>query len=200
MKRTTFFNLLILGLVCTVGGMGCKKKPYGITDIPGRHVGSISNPRPDIGPGGTLGNQNTGSGPEITPEGIAQPDPSSLDGRNQNRSKFADDTVYFALDSATIKEDQKSKLEAVAAGFKAEPAGDLLVEGHCDERGTEGYNLSLGDKRANSLREYLVNLGVSSDKIHTISFGEAKPAVDGHDESAWSKNRRGEFIFVEPLK
>ena len=81
-----------------------------------------------------------------------------------------------------------------------EAADHSAIEGHCDERGTEGYNLSLGDKRANSLREYLVNLGVSPERIHTVSFGEAQPADNGHNESAWAKNRRGEFIFIEPAK
>jgi peptidoglycan-associated lipoprotein len=76
----------------------------------------------------------------------------------------------------------------------------LLIEGHCDERGTEGYNTTLGDKRANALREYLVNLGVSPARIHTLSLGETVPAATGNNESAWSKNRRGEFIFVEPAQ
>jgi peptidoglycan-associated lipoprotein len=72
------------------------------------------------------------------------------------------------------------------------------VEGHCDERGTEGYNLSLGERRALAVRTYLVNLGISADRVYTISFGEARPAVDGHTEAAWSKNRRGEFILLLP--
>lgn len=203
MKRTTLFNLLALGLVLTLVGAGCKKKPYGVTDIPGRPPGSITSTRPGNDFSGTVGNPNDngiGTGGQ-TPEGIASaPLPAGWEGRTQNRDKFSADTVYFALDSAAIRSSEKSKLESVASGFKAEAAGDLLIEGHCDERGTEGYNLSLGDKRANALREYLVNLGVSADKIHTISFGEARPAIVGSDESAWSKNRRGEFVFVEPAR
>lgn len=196
MKRTTILNFLVLGLVLVVGATACKKKPTGITHIP--------NSRPVPGTGGTSGLETGGTlpgGPTLDETGsIPFADPSSIANRTQNRDKFAANTVYFDLDSAAVKSSEQSNLEAVASYFKSSPAGDLLVEGHCDERGTEGYNLTLGDRRANSLREYLVNLGVSSERIHTVSFGEAKPAVVGSDESALSKNRRGEFIFVEPAQ
>ncbi|MFM8357398.1 MAG: OmpA family protein, partial [Verrucomicrobiota bacterium] len=74
----------------------------------------------------------------------------------------------------------------------------MLLEGHCDERGTDGYNLALGERRALSVREELLNLGVESDRLQTITFGESRPADPGHDESAWSKNRRAEFILLNP--
>ena len=69
----------------------------------------------------------------------------------------------------------------------------VLIEGHCDERGTDEYNLALGERRALAVRRYLVALGISADRLHTISYGEEKPAVLGSDEAAWSKNRRAEF-------
>ena len=74
----------------------------------------------------------------------------------------------------------------------------MAVEGHCDERGTEEYNRSLSERRALSIRERLVNLGVSASRVTTEAFGEDKPADLGHDEAAWSKNRRGEFILLVP--
>jgi peptidoglycan-associated lipoprotein len=199
MKRATIFHLFVAGAILLFGATACKKHPTGITTIPNQ---------PNL-----IGNKNQSdivepglSAPVFDPSkgdsfGIAEATrPVDWDTRNQDRSKFAADTVYFAVDSAAVRGSEKSKLEDVANFFKSNPAGDLLIEGHCDERGTEGYNLSLGDKRANSLREYLVNLGVPAERIHTVSFGEAKPAVDGHNEAAWSKNRRGEFVFVEPAK
>jgi peptidoglycan-associated lipoprotein len=70
----------------------------------------------------------------------------------------------------------------------------ITIEGHCDERGSEEYNLALGERRAAAVRQYLVDSGVSAGKLDTVSFGEAKPAVQGHDESAWRWNRRGEFV------
>ena len=211
MKSTAILNLLILSFILAFGGTACKKKPVSITNIPGMKPGAIvakSSNEIDPGLGRTLptgdsanttGTTTTG----FTPTGDPIPhgdDRAGIEGRRQNPEMFAADTVYFDFDSSTVKSSQKSKLESVASGFKSLAAGDLLIEGHCDERGTEGYNLSLGDRRANALREYLVNLGLSADRVHTVSFGEAKPADSGQGEAAWSKNRRGEFIFIEPAK
>ena len=211
MKSTAILNLFVLSLILAFGGTACKKKPVGITNIPGTKPGAIvARPSTDLDPGRPLAgleNPNsigTGNGTTgFTPTNDSIPtdvNHGNLEGRPQNREMFAADTVYFDFDSAAVKSSQRSKLESVASGFKSLAAGDLLIEGHCDERGTEGYNLSLGDKRANALREYLVNLGVSADRVHTVSFGEAKPADLGHGDSAWAKNRRGEFVFIEPAK
>lgn len=198
MKRTTILNLFVAGAILLSGATACKKKPTGTTTIPGQKSGFI--------PGGPSGPENggilpgTGDAFSRTPEGIPLVGHESIEGRPQDRSKFSADTVYFDLDSSSVKGGEKSKLEDIANYFKSNPTGDLLIEGHCDERGTEGYNLALGDKRANSLREYLVNLGVPAERVQTVSFGEAKPAVEGHNDAAWSKNRRGEFVFVEPAQ
>ena len=204
MKSTAIFKVVILGLILSIGVTGCKKKPIGVTNIPRTKDGGIvarPSTDPEAGRSVPLGDPSNTIGSTPTGDPIPQnKGHEGIEGRPQNREMFAADTVYFDLDSAAVKASQKSKLESVASGFKSQTAGDLLVEGHCDERGTEGYNLTLGDKRANALREYLVNLGVSADRIHTVSFGEAKPAAVGHDESAWSKNRRGEFVFIEPAK
>jgi peptidoglycan-associated lipoprotein len=86
----------------------------------------------------------------------------------------------------------------VANYFKQHSAEKLQIEGHCDERGTEEYNRALGERRALAIREYLVNLGVAADRVYTLSWGEDKPADTGHDEAAWGKNRRGEFILLKP--
>jgi len=197
MKRTTIFNLLVLGLVLMFGVTACHKGPKDPTKIPGYNHGVVGNGTSGIMDGGTMPpsietDSTTGS--------IAAADPSSLEGRTQNREMFAANTVHFDLDSAAVKSSETSNLEAVANYFKSNPAGDLIIEGYCDERGTEGYNLALGDKRATTLREYLVNLGVSPSRIHTISFGEANPVDPGQNQSAWAKNRRGVFVFVEPAK
>jgi peptidoglycan-associated lipoprotein len=108
------------------------------------------------------------------------------------------DTVYFDFDSATIKKSEDKKLEDVFTYLKAHQADALRVEGNCDERGTEKYNLSLGDKRALAVREYLVNLGLDAHQVVTVSYGALRPAVEGHDEKAWSKNRRDDFVLLVP--
>ena len=100
--------------------------------------------------------------------------------------------VYFGFDASNLQQSEMAKIEAVAAHLKKTGRG-VIVEGNCDERGSNEYNLSLGEIRAIAIRDYLVTLGVDPTKIQTKSYGEEKPAVVGHEEGAWGKNRRGEF-------
>jgi len=102
-------------------------------------------------------------------------------------------TVYFDYDSADIKEDSRAGLRQNADKLNAGNLGVVTVEGHCDERGSTEYNLALGERRANAVKRYLVDLGVPSNNLRTVSFGEERPAVQGHDESAWRYNRRADF-------
>jgi peptidoglycan-associated lipoprotein len=196
MKRTTIFNLVILSLALVLGGTACKKRPIDTTVIPGMNQPIVGKPNNHL-----MDNVNPTPFDLNDPNVIAAPPhPEDWENWKKDREKFAANTVHFDLDSAAVKASEASNLETVANYLKSNPTGDLLIEGHCDERGTEGYNLTLGDKRANSLREYLVNLGVSPSRIHTVSFGESVPAATGSGESVWAKNRRGEFVFVEPAK
>jgi peptidoglycan-associated lipoprotein len=107
-------------------------------------------------------------------------------------------SVYFDYDRSAIKSSERSKLEAVADHLKGQPTHKLKIEGNCDERGTEGYNLALGERRALAAREYLVKLGITPDRIYTISFGESRPVELGHNEASWSKNRRDDFVLLTP--
>lgn len=100
--------------------------------------------------------------------------------------------VYFSLDSTQISSEYQSALSAGAGALKA-ASGRVLIEGHCDERGSEEYNFALGERRANSVRKYLYNLGVPMNQMDVVSYGEARPAVSGYGESAWRLNRRAEF-------
>jgi len=101
-------------------------------------------------------------------------------------------SVYFDFDMYTIRDDARPVLRANADEILGGD-GVITVEGHCDERGSEEYNLALGERRASAVRKYLVNLGVPAGRLRTLSYGEAKPAVQGHDESAWRWNRRANF-------
>ena len=105
--------------------------------------------------------------------------------------------VYFAFDSYVLPPSEVSKVEQVAQHLKQNTSHVLVVEGHCDERGSNEYNLSLGENRALSVRSHLVNLGISADRIQTRSYGEEKPAVAGSGEEAWHLNRRGEFALFQ---
>jgi peptidoglycan-associated lipoprotein len=105
------------------------------------------------------------------------------------------ESVYFDYDSSAIRSDARTVLQGNVGTINQNSGWRMItIEGHCDERGSEEYNLALGERRASAVRQYLVDSGVSAGKIDTVSFGEAKPAVQGHDESAWKWNRRGEFV------
>ncbi len=101
--------------------------------------------------------------------------------------------IYFDYNSYSLRPDAMASLKNNAEKIRSVPGVIIQIEGHCDERGTQEYNLALGEKRALATREYLMNMGVSGDRMVTISYGEEDPADGGHSESAWRKNRRSEF-------
>jgi len=105
--------------------------------------------------------------------------------------------IHFDFDKYFIREDAKPGLETNAAWLKKFNTVKILIEGHCDERGTEEYNLALGEKRAKSTFDYLVSLGISQDRIKTISYGKSQPLDLEHNEIAWQKNRRAQFTIIE---
>jgi peptidoglycan-associated lipoprotein len=104
--------------------------------------------------------------------------------------------AFFDFDSTVIPAPSQQNLQVSAKWLEAHPRVHVLIEGHCDERGTERYNLALGDRRAYEAKEYLAVLGVNADDVRTISYGKEKPFDTGHDESAWSKNRRAHLVLT----
>ena len=111
------------------------------------------------------------------------------------RSQFENEDIYFAYDSAALSRTAQEKLREKARWMKQYPTVSAVVEGHCDERGTSEYNLALGDRRAESAKTYMVNLGVSRSRLVTISYGEERPADPRHTEDAWARNRRAHFVI-----
>ena len=105
-------------------------------------------------------------------------------------------TVYFDYDSADLNSSVISTLEANAQFLKDNPAIEIQIEGHADERGGIQYNLALGEKRARSVKQYLEALGVESGRMSTMSYGKERPKAFGHDEAAWSQNRRANFVIM----
>jgi peptidoglycan-associated lipoprotein len=105
--------------------------------------------------------------------------------------------IHFDYDRYEIRDDAKSILEADGAWLKKYSSVKVLIEGHCDERGTEEYNLALGEKRARSTMDYLGSLGISPDRMKIISYGKSQPLDTGHAEMAWAKNRRTQFLIIE---
>lgn len=104
--------------------------------------------------------------------------------------------IFFDFDKFDLRADARERLQKNADFMNQYPTLEFGLEGHCDERGTNEYNLALGERRAHAAKDYLVSLGVSSNHIRTISYGEEKPFCMGHDESCWQDNRRGHFIVT----
>ncbi len=142
----------------------------------------------DLGGGGSSAAKNMEAYKDVTPDG-------SLTKEAVNTGHL--NTIYFDFDKYNIRADEKANLDKNASWLKLNGKVKVRLEGHADERGDSEYNLALGDKRARSVEKYLDDMGVNSGMLSTISYGEEKPAVLGHDEAAWSKNRRVEFTIVQ---
>lgn len=132
-----------------------------------------------------------GTGGTSTTTGTTAPVSAAVPGSMQDFVENVGDRVFFGYDRYDLAPEAQSTLERQAAWLKTYPNATIVVEGHCDERGTREYNLALGERRAAAVANYLVALGVDPNRIQTISYGKERPAVDGADETAWSQNRRG---------
>lgn len=104
--------------------------------------------------------------------------------------------IFFDFDAATLSATARQTLSKNYEAIKQSPQSRIRIEGNCDERGSDEYNLALGERRAQAAARYLTTLGLSSERVSTISYGKEKPAYAGHDETAWSKNRRDEFVIT----
>jgi peptidoglycan-associated lipoprotein len=129
--------------------------------------------------------------PEPTPAAAPRPEPKEF------RAHDALKTIYFDFDKVDIRASDAKILDASAAWLKTNPTYLLLIEGHCDERGTSDYNLVLGDRRANAAKVYLTDRGISSDRVSVVSLGEERPACTEPNSGCWAKNRRAQFFVKE---
>jgi peptidoglycan-associated lipoprotein len=120
----------------------------------------------------------------------------NLNGDSDSSTAGGLQTIYFGFDSSNLDDATKDTMKANAEFLKTNATVDVQVEGHCDERGGRQYNLALGERRAKAVRDHLVALGVESKRISVISYGNERPVSEGHDESSWSKNRRGNFVVT----
>jgi len=111
-------------------------------------------------------------------------------------AKFEAESIYFDFDKSFIKLEYRPILNEKAAFLKDYPEMRVRIEGNCDERGTNEYNLALGERRANSAKNFLVSWGIAADRIEIISYGEERPRGFGHNEDSWSQNRRDDFVLI----
>ncbi|MDR2141854.1 MAG: peptidoglycan-associated lipoprotein Pal [Deltaproteobacteria bacterium] len=109
---------------------------------------------------------------------------------------FLNNHVYFDFDRYNIRPDQIDTLQSKVAYLGQNPSAQVEIQGHCDERGTEAYNLALGDRRAKAAYNYVVGQGVASSRLTTVSYGKDRPLAFGNDEAAWAQNRRAQFVLL----
>jgi len=192
MKLTISAKFLTLGLILTLGTVGCKKTPVGETKIPDYKKNQVA----DTPPGGPINPADKPDG--STPIPVA--DPTVREKWERNAEIFQHNTVHFDYDSTVIKASEKPKVAEVADYMKGHPENGLEIDGHCDERGTEEYNRALGERRALALREELAKLGVDPMKIDTKTYGKDRPVDTANTDAAHAKNRRGVFIVLTPPK
>lgn len=200
MKKSTLLTLAVAALLLFT--IGCRNPAPKVTALPepSATAGLSRNEQNfDTKPIGAVDGAEGVKAIALTDSVLA--DDAKLIGRDQDRTTFAHQTLYFEYDRHTVRSDEASKIAQVAAEFKTKGHEyDLLIEGHCDERGTEEYNRSLGERRALAIREMLIQSGVDKGHVFTKSLGKDQPANPSHDETAWGKNRRGEFVLVLPRK
>jgi len=113
------------------------------------------------------------------------------------REQFENEDIFFEFDSASLSDEAQNILRRKAEWLRENPRARVIIEGHCDERGTNEYNLALGDRRAYSAKSFLVDLGINDSRITTVSYGEEQPLVSRSDEDAWAKNRRAHFVIKQ---
>ena len=184
-KKGIFVTLAVV-LLFSFSAVGCAKKPA----EPGPVEQMTQTEAPD-----TPAKVDEYTAPA---EGVSPPEEPRAMVPESAREMAAFDVsdltdVFFALDRAALTSEGRDKLANNARLLKAASGVKIEVEGHCDERGTNEYNLGLGERRANTVKDYLVSLGVSAARIKTISYGEEKPFAAGHNETAWRQNRKAHF-------
>jgi peptidoglycan-associated lipoprotein len=173
--------------------------------VAGCHKNKVPIVRPVPPPPATAGG-GASTRPPSPPEPVAEPtvvppEPvnddaiasASLDDLNRNSPL---QPLFFEYDSSEVNAQGQATLNANAALLKKYPSWTVTIEGHCDERGTAEYNLALGERRAVTARAYLVSLGISADRLRTVSYGKEFPFDPGHDEAAFKKNRRAHFVIT----
>ena len=185
---------LAAGLLVVVAMSACAKKPP-----------TVARPMPPPPPpADTMAIPPT---PPAPPRPVDEPIPVPPEPDNIRSGNLADDldtlnragalkAVYFDLDSSEVNGQGQQSLQENAELMRRNPSWQVTIEGHCDERGTAEYNLALGERRALAARAYLVSLGIPAARVRTVSYGKEFPFDQGHDEAAWSHNRRAHFVIT----
>lgn len=191
MKKVFLCMLLVLGMLYA----GCSSKKVvqptpqlAEPEIKSQAAVTAQEPaqkRPEIRPAERISEQQLAK--------IATKDETS--GRIEEKAMF--DDIHFDYDKYEVRSEAQAVFQTIASWLLKNPSAKILIEGHCDERGTNEYNLALADRRAKSVRDYLIALGTTSGKVEMVSYGEEKPLCTEHTEECWAKNRRAHFVILK---
>ena len=184
-RGKAIFGAMALALMvgCTGGSTERAEAPPEVEDRPVPDAGLAEGASDESGAEGTTGTLADASGVAGSP---------LMDAGGAELTRV----IYFDFDSSEVHPDDRVVVEAHAQLLAAHPDSEVVLEGHADERGSREYNVALGESRANGVRDLLRLLGVADHQVRTVSFGEERPAVTGHEEDSWSRNRRVEFAYV----
>lgn len=169
------FGKALMALCCVIAISACSKK-------------DVKSDEPGFNPS----SEGDGSGASTSPA----VDTSSTSAGDASAASSELQTVYFEFDSYRLTNEGRDSLKFNVDYLKNNATATIQIEGHCDEKGTTEYNLALGERRANAARDYMKKAGVDASRISVISYGKERPADMGHDETAWSKNRRAQFVIL----
>jgi peptidoglycan-associated lipoprotein len=194
MKKILWLMLIVIisvGLAFSVSG--CAKKKVTAEEEMGAVVEETAPGPGEAGYEKIYEEAMTAKEESLEAQAVIEKEPEVLEGRTSAPLL----PIYFDFDKSNIRENQRDRIEKNAAFLKENKVVRVRIEGNCDERGTNEYNMALGERRAISAKKYLVNLGIHEDRMHTISYGEEKPLLYGHDEYSWAQNRRDDFVMVK---
>lgn len=198
MKKLSFLILVLLCGVFIFGGCGKKA----VTKAPEQQVDTQSAGKDALSEKSKTQEQQS----------LRRTEPDTIVETQRQKAQMADSgtpmselqsrlkDVYFDFDRYDIRDDAKPVLKEASAGLMKNREVKVIIEGHCDERGTNEYNLGLGDRRANAVKDYLLSLGIPAGKIETVSYGEEKPVCNEATEECWAKNRRAHFVLTGEKK
>jgi peptidoglycan-associated lipoprotein len=177
-------QLMVIGLALSLGVAACRKQPPPVAPPPAAQPQTQTQAPPPAA------NNNVGN-PGGRAAGSAGPTPAEVAARATLEA-----LVYFDYDQSDIRTDSESLLRSKVPVLQANPQVRIRIEGHADERGSTEYNLALGNRRAEAVRQFLVGFGIAADRFTILSYGEERPKAMGDNENAWSQNRRAEFVIT----
>ena len=188
-----FIYISAFGVATAIASVGCAHRPYNVRAIPPGQNSYVGDQNPVTYPAPPVQ-----SATPVSTAPVQEPPPISPADWTPDRYVLAANTLHFSYDSAVIRGSDSAHLKAVARALKSDKRANLMIEGNCDERGTEEYNRALGERRAEAAREALVGMGIDSDRIHTVSYGKDKPVDTSHTVAAGTHNRRDDFVLLHP--